>query len=165
MAVVPYVRATHSRRAKLERREGEPARGRGTTTRPTRPPSGSRTTPTQSSRTLPRRRSPSTRSASTRRGTLPTRCTTTPRTTTRLTCRYAGVYQITANASLGSDPGYESTYMRFRVNGSDKHCAAGRTRTRVDNATMLLTTLYALAVNDYVEVRVTQSSGGRSDIC
>jgi len=76
----------------------------------------------------------------------------------RLTCRYAGVYQITANVQWNAAVSGE-VYIRLRLNGATNIAMHGYA-TGVDYRYMGISTLYALAVNDYVEVRVKQSSGG-----
>ena len=76
----------------------------------------------------------------------------------RLTCRYAGVYQITVTIEWAASPGI--TYIRFRKNGTDYIARNGFVAgTALDARYQTLTTLYPLAVNDYVEVRVWQQGG------
>jgi len=75
----------------------------------------------------------------------------------RLTCLYAGVYQITATITWASGP--SNSGLLIRLNGV----------TRIgyienSGATASVTTLYALAVNDYVEARVVQTSGSPINI-
>jgi hypothetical protein len=74
----------------------------------------------------------------------------------RLTCRYAGIYQITAivNWTFNAS-GFR--YLAIRLNGSTLIARDGRE----GNATTAqsVSALYALAVNDYVEAVVTQDSG------
>lgn len=77
----------------------------------------------------------------------------------RLTCRYAGVYQITACVEWSASPVF--AYMNIRLNGVT---TIATSNVATDYRGMNLTTLYALAVNDYVEVRVSQSSGGSRNI-
>lgn len=78
---------------------------------------------------------------------------------TRLTCRYAGVYQITGNCGFAASATGQRA-IRIRLNGttyisSDSRVNAGA--VLIDTTT---TTLYPLAVNDYVELMVFQDSGG-----
>jgi uncharacterized protein (DUF885 family) len=78
----------------------------------------------------------------------------------RLTARYAGVYQITAHIDWNTIP-TPSTVLRIRKNGTDYlatlQFVAG---TALDARQQIITTMASLAVNDYVEVRVIQTSGG-----
>lgn len=77
----------------------------------------------------------------------------------RLTCKYAGIYQITGNAEWASSP--TSCSINIRLNGTTK---IGRTFVTADNRTMSVSTLYQLAVNDYVELTVNQNSGAGVNI-
>jgi len=79
----------------------------------------------------------------------------------RLTCRYAGVYQITAQLEWAAAPG--APYIRIRLNGTTIIAMTGAGAT-ADLRYMTISTLYALAVNDYVEVRVFQNSGGAINV-
>jgi len=77
----------------------------------------------------------------------------------RLTCKTAGIYQITTNLQFSDVDGtdnfasYMGTY--FFLNATT---SIARTKEHVFEGTnsynVVLTTLYELAVNDYVEVRV-----------
>lgn len=79
---------------------------------------------------------------------------------TRLTARYAGVYLVGANVEWSASP--STCAFRLRLNGATYIAHSGT--VGVDNRQQQLTTIYALAVNDYVEVRVTQSSGGAINV-
>src|SRR5262245_8790974 len=77
----------------------------------------------------------------------------------RLTCKTAGKYLIIANVGFASNAtGYRS--VAIRLNGSTY--IASTQVTAINGATTRLapSTLYALAVNDYVEAIVFQTSGG-----
>jgi hypothetical protein len=78
----------------------------------------------------------------------------------RLTCRYAGVYQITGNASFAANAtGYRQLEIKLNntttIESSIDMTASGTVASRI-----LCTTLYSLAVNDYVELIAYQTSGG-----
>lgn len=78
---------------------------------------------------------------------------------TRLTCRYAGIYQITGCAEFSANAtGYRD--LRVYVNGATV-IALNRDVTASGTLTteMNVTTLYGLAVNDYVELCVYQTAG------
>lgn len=78
----------------------------------------------------------------------------------RLTCRFAGIYLIAANVNWPSGTN-ALRQCRIRLNGTtyiaDDVRPAEPTFTACDHN---MSTLYQLAVNDYVEVRVAQNSGG-----
>ena len=82
----------------------------------------------------------------------------------RLTCRYAGVYQVTAQIGWASGPG-GPTDVRIRKNGTDYQgtlqIVGG---TALDVRYQFASTLVSLGVNDYVEVRVLQTTGGALNI-
>lgn len=82
---------------------------------------------------------------------------------TRLTALYAGVYQITGNIEWASNAaGVRDLFIR--LNGT-----AGIAYTRLTSvaavlAQQSLTTLYAMAVNDYVELVAFQNSGSTVNV-
>lgn len=83
--------------------------------------------------------------------------------TSRLTCNTAGVYQITANVNFASNSGGERLLILL-LNGTT---SIARTRESADatgETDMNLARLYRLAVGDYVEVQVYQSSGGALNV-
>jgi hypothetical protein len=80
----------------------------------------------------------------------------------RLTCRYAGFYLIFGHASWASAP--TSANIWIRVNGATDIGKSGVGATGGNYAHMSLMTGYQLAVNDYVELRVRQDSGGAINI-
>jgi hypothetical protein len=80
----------------------------------------------------------------------------------RLTCRYAGVYLITANIRwAGNATG--DRYLSLLYNNTDEIAGVHDTGDATENR-QSVSTLWALAVNDYVEVRVHQTSGGNLDV-
>jgi len=81
----------------------------------------------------------------------------------RLTCRYAGVYQITGNIEwVGNATGDRSC--GIRLNGTTFIGQERRVASTTVTHEQVVTTLYALAVNDYVELVVNQSSGGNLNV-
>jgi hypothetical protein len=82
----------------------------------------------------------------------------------RLTCKTAGKYQITANVDwVGNATGYRQIYLRLNgatiiASAIDPQLGAGI------NTHQSVTTLYDLAVNDYVEAVVIQTSGGSLNV-
>lgn len=83
----------------------------------------------------------------------------------RLTCRTAGKYQITANIQWDSN----NTGVRqlsIRLNGTTFIARVGQasTGTALGWTNQSVSTLYDLAVNDYVEATVWQDSGGTRTI-
>ncbi len=82
----------------------------------------------------------------------------------RLTCRYAGNYQITASVEFASN----TTGIRqvaLWLNGASQIAAERTVPTTGGFPTLVnVTTLWALAVNDYVEVRIYQDSGGSLNV-
>lgn len=83
--------------------------------------------------------------------------------TGRLTCKTAGKYVISCVLEFASNAtGYRS--VAFRLNGSTY--IAGRSQAAVNGmgTQIELTTIYDLALNDYVEVRATQTSGGNLNV-
>lgn len=81
----------------------------------------------------------------------------------RLTCRYAGVYQITGNVEWVANATGERMTL-IRLNGATQ---IGRSYIQASAAVghaYSVSTLYALAVNDYVELVVFQNSGGNLNV-
>jgi len=84
--------------------------------------------------------------------------------TSRLTCRTAGKYLIVGNVHWYADgSGTGTRIVSIRLNGSS---FIGRERYEPGNElhTMIVTTIWNLAVGDYVELNVYQTSGGNLDI-
>lgn len=79
--------------------------------------------------------------------------------TERLTCVTAGKYIIVGNFSWASDPNQGEA--NIRLNGSTK--IAG-TMAITDYRQIGLTTIYDLAVGDYVELMALQTSGGALNV-
>lgn len=78
----------------------------------------------------------------------------------RLTCRYAGIYLIGGHAQWAASPAGAQMYIR--LGGAT---IIGRTLINAaDYQVMSLTTAYQLAVNEYVELVVRQSTGGALSI-
>lgn len=78
---------------------------------------------------------------------------------TRLTCRYAGVYLIGANIDWASSAlGYRQ--VSLRIGGATTIAHAQQTAVNGVDTTQVISAPYAMAVNDYVEVMVFQTSGG-----
>lgn len=78
----------------------------------------------------------------------------------RLTCRYAGVYLITGNAQFAASAGGNNRLLRILLNGTTILGVGGDIYNPVVNQALpqQITTVYALAVNDYVELQVYQDS-------
>lgn len=78
----------------------------------------------------------------------------------RLTCRYAGVYLISAdNLNWSANP--LNAVLNFRLNGTTSF---GQQQHQTDWRIMSGAAFRNLAVNDYVECMVTQASGGGKNI-
>lgn len=75
----------------------------------------------------------------------------------RLTCRYAGKYQITGNLQFSSSTAGTSRLLKIRVNGTT--VIAETKAVNITFAEILITTLWDLAVNDYVELIAFQDTG------
>jgi hypothetical protein len=79
----------------------------------------------------------------------------------RLTCRYAGVYQISAQGSFAATAGGTTRQCRLFLNNAT---VIGPGSLAAPSATVFghvtAATLYKLAVNDYVEFQAYQDSGG-----
>lgn len=82
----------------------------------------------------------------------------------RLTCRYAGVYIIGGNARFAANAtGHR--YAAVRLNGTTIIGEDGRGNAGASVETIVpITTLWALAVTDYVELVVVQGSGGSLNV-
>jgi len=81
----------------------------------------------------------------------------------RLTCRYAGVYQITGNIEwAGNATGDRS--VGIRLNGTTFIGQERRVASTTVTHEQFISTLYAMAVNDYVELIVNQTSGGNLNV-
>jgi hypothetical protein len=83
---------------------------------------------------------------------------------TRLTCLYAGIYRITAQASFAANAtGFRQ--LSIRLNGTTYIGSQNNPTPSATNPSLLnATTEYALAVNDYVEMTVYQNSGAGLNI-
>lgn len=80
----------------------------------------------------------------------------------RLIARYAGIYQITGNVNFaGNATG--TRYAFIRINGTTRIASNMTTADATENP-IVVTTLYQLAVNDYVELGVRQTSGGALNV-
>jgi hypothetical protein len=81
----------------------------------------------------------------------------------RLTCRYVGIYEIKANVRWASN-GTGQRDVGIRLNGTTfigyENAVANSGSVHIQE----VSTQYALAVNDYVECVVTQTSGGGLNI-
>lgn len=84
--------------------------------------------------------------------------------TSRLTCRTAGNYVITANIAYDINAtGYRVT--RLLLNGTTEIARDVRPALSASDYTVsFTTTIYDLAVSDYVEVQVYQTSGGALNV-
>jgi hypothetical protein len=84
----------------------------------------------------------------------------------RLTCRYGGIYQVTASAEFAaSATGSRALY--FRVDGTASQYLGAVNTSSVLSAvtvTLNLTSLLSLAVNNYVQVIAFQNSGGALNV-
>jgi hypothetical protein len=82
----------------------------------------------------------------------------------RLTCRYAGVYDIKAQIEWAASATGQRT-VAIKLNGATQIGLANQDATAGGGTTsQICQVLYSLAVNDYVEVLVTQSSGGALNV-
>ena len=80
--------------------------------------------------------------------------------TSRLTCRYAGVYLVTGHLQFASSAAGTIRMLRVRLNGATDIGAAWNGPIASTAVGMTVTTIYSLAVNDYVELMAYQDSGG-----
>lgn len=77
----------------------------------------------------------------------------------RLICRYAGVYQISGTATFAANATGER-YIRIFLNNATILALHNDTEvSAADTHSLAISTLYALAVNDFVELQVFQNSG------
>lgn len=81
----------------------------------------------------------------------------------RLTARYAGIYEIKLNIEWAGNATGER-YISFRINGSTIIAAERRSPVSTPATVHVLSTLWSMAVNDYVEARVFQNSGGALNV-
>src|SRR6266540_1593217 len=82
---------------------------------------------------------------------------------TRLTCKTAGVYEIGGSAEFAANAtGVRS--LQILLNGATAIVEQDITSTGAVVHRMSVSTVYQLAVNDYVELRATQSSGGNLNV-
>ena len=80
----------------------------------------------------------------------------------RLTCRYAGVYQISGHVTFaGNATGLR--YLWIRHQGATTIDRDSALASATENS-MNVSTLYPMAVNEYVELMVHQSSGGNLNV-
>lgn len=78
----------------------------------------------------------------------------------RLTCKTAGKYIITGNVIFGSDDTLTGIReLSLFLNGTTEICKDRKGATN-EYPTCLVSTIYDLAVNDYLELQVFQNSGG-----
>lgn len=82
----------------------------------------------------------------------------------RLTAKVAGKYRISANISFAANAtGYRRVFLR--INAGDLIAATSAPANSVSMDTYLVCACdYDLAVNDYIEVRVEQNSGGNLNV-
>lgn len=80
----------------------------------------------------------------------------------RLTCRYAGVYLIGGHFEWAADPG--NTLIAIRFNNTTTIAKTQEAAAGSDTRALSISTLYALAVNDFVELRAFQSTGAGLNI-
>ena len=76
----------------------------------------------------------------------------------RLTCRTAGIYQITAEIAFPSNPG-ANVQLYLILNGAITIANPVYVGSGQDMRGIQVTTLWQLVANDYVEVKVYQSGG------
>ena len=81
----------------------------------------------------------------------------------RLTCKTAGLYLIVANVRWDANT-TGGRVLNIRLNGGTKIAESAAAPTPSSVMSHNLTTIYQLAVNDYVEVVATQFSGGPLDV-
>lgn len=77
----------------------------------------------------------------------------------RLTALYAGVYQITGVVQWAASP--VSASIAVRINGAT---TIAQSQVAADYRYMTVSTLYAMAINDYAELVVVQASGGALNV-
>ena len=81
----------------------------------------------------------------------------------RLTAIYAGVYQISANVEFAANSTGQRQ-LEIRLNATTTIAFNELNSSSAGSQRQTATTLYSLAVNDFVEVRVTQNSGGALNV-
>jgi len=79
---------------------------------------------------------------------------------TRLTCKYAGVYLITGHLQWASSAAGTIRMLRIRLNAATDIGAIWNGPLASTAIGQTVTAIYALAVNDYVELMAYQDSGG-----
>lgn len=86
-------------------------------------------------------------------------------TTSRLTCRVAGKYIITTSLSWAANT-TGTRVAQLQINGTTNIASDSRPAAATGGAgtDQTLTTLYELAVNDFVELIVSQDSGGALNV-
>lgn len=78
----------------------------------------------------------------------------------RLTCRYAGIYQITANGQFAVAAGGTLRQLRLMLNNTTEVARGPNIAPHATNAiSVTVSSLSKLAVNDYVETQGYQDSG------
>ena len=83
--------------------------------------------------------------------------------TGRLTCKTAGIYSVFASVSFAANAtGIRE--LRFLVNGSVTHGSVRLAAASSGKTNLVSTVQLSLAVNDYIEVQVFQSSGGNLNL-
>ena len=82
----------------------------------------------------------------------------------RLTCRYAGVYQITGMVDWATNTNGGRQAQLWLNNATQIGALRLATVGSTNVCTIQVTALYALAVNDYVELKVYQDSGGALNV-
>jgi hypothetical protein len=78
---------------------------------------------------------------------------------TRLTCRHAGKYEITGQVEWSASPA--NGILQIFLNDTTE---ISQTQVLGDYRCMVVATIWDLAVNDFVELRVYQGSGGTLSI-
>lgn len=78
----------------------------------------------------------------------------------RLTCRYAGVYLITGYGSMQTSAAGTQRSIRVFYNNTTVIGLGADETPSATSQQMNVTTVYKLAVNDFVELQVFQNSGG-----
>lgn len=81
----------------------------------------------------------------------------------RLTCKIAGKYLITASAQFAAN-GTGQRFAWIRHGGSTKLAGTGQDAGASEQTRLSVSTIYELAVGEYVEVTVWQNSGGALNI-
>ncbi len=81
----------------------------------------------------------------------------------RLTCKTAGKYQISGAIQFDSN-GTGNRGIKIRLDGSTDIALHQQGNTGADYDALAISTLYELAVNEYVELMVLQKSGGNLDV-